>query len=31
VLNDQVRHVQEAKGKGKLEDLFQAEDVWTVQ
>jgi 2-oxoglutarate ferredoxin oxidoreductase subunit beta len=31
VLNDQVRQAQQAKGKGRLEDLFAAEDVWTVQ
>jgi 2-oxoglutarate ferredoxin oxidoreductase subunit beta len=31
VLIDQVRQVQETKGKGRLEDLFQSEDAWTVE
>jgi 2-oxoglutarate ferredoxin oxidoreductase subunit beta len=30
-VNKQVEDVIKAKGRGKLEELFQAEDVWTVE
>ena len=26
-----IEDVQKAKGKGKLEDLFKADDVWVVE
>jgi 2-oxoglutarate ferredoxin oxidoreductase subunit beta len=31
VLFDQIGQVQAAKGKGQLEELFQSDDVWTVE
>ena len=30
LLDGQIASVIEKKGKGKLEDLFKAEDIWTV-
>jgi len=31
LINKQVEDVMKAKGRGKLEDLFAAEDVWVVE
>jgi 2-oxoglutarate ferredoxin oxidoreductase subunit beta len=31
VLNKQIEDVIKAKGRGKLEDLFASDDVWTVE
>src|SRR5262249_17971146 len=31
MLDGQIAEVQAKKGKGKMEDLFKAEDVWTVE
>ena len=31
MMNDQVKMLLEKKGPGKLEDLFKAEDIWTVE
>ena len=31
LLNKQIEDVQKSKGRGKLEDLFQSEDMWVVE
>ena len=31
VLNKQIDDVVKAKGRGKLEDLFQSDDIWVVE
>src|SRR3954453_7089047 len=31
LVNKQIEDVQKAKGRGKLEDLFKADDVWVVE
>ena len=30
-VNKQIEDVIKAKGRGKLEDLFASEDMWTVE